>query len=159
MIEQWQKIQGYENDYLISSFGEVKSIKNSKDKILKKSKNTKGYFIVSLCKNGKTKSFQIHQLVAIHFLNHIPNGLSSVINHIDFNKNNNNVSNLEIVTNRENSNRKHLKSTSQYTGVSWDKNKNKWQSQIKKDGKTIFLGRYNNELDASIAYQNELNKL
>ena len=35
----------------------------------------------------------------------------------------------------------------------------KWQSQIKKDGKTIFLGRYNNELDASIAYQNELNKL
>ena len=28
MIEQWQKIQGYENDYLISSFGEVKSIKN-----------------------------------------------------------------------------------------------------------------------------------
>ena len=36
MIEQWKKIQGYENDYLISSFGEVKSIKNSKDKILKK---------------------------------------------------------------------------------------------------------------------------
>lgn len=159
MINQWQKIQGYENDYLISSFGDVKSIKNGKDKILKKSNNTKGYFIVSLCKNGKTKSFQIHQLVAIHFLNHIPNGLSSVINHIDFNKNNNNVSNLEIVTNRVNSNRKHLKSTSKYTGVSWDKNKNKWQSQIKKDGKTIFLGRYNNELDASIAYQNELNKL
>ena len=159
MIEQWQKIQGYENDYLISSFGEVKSIKNGKDKILKKSKNTNGYFIVSLCKNGKTKSFQIHQLVAIHFLNHIPNGLISVINHIDFNKNNNNVSNLEITTNRINSNRKHLKSTSQYTGVSWDKNRNKWQSQIKKDGKTIFLGRYDNELDASVAYQNELNKL
>ena len=55
--------------------------------------------------------------------------------------------------------KKHLKSTSQYTGVSWDKNKNKWQSQIKKDGKTIFLGRYDNELDASVAYQNELNKL
>ena len=159
MIEQWQKIQGYENDYLISSFGEVKSIKNGKDKILKKSKNINGYFIVSLCKNGKTKSFQIHQLVAIHFLNHIPNGLISVINHIDFNKNNNNVSNLEITTNRINSNRKHLKSTSQYTGVSWDKNRNKWQSQIKKDGKTIFLGRYDNELDASVAYQNELNKL
>ena len=159
MIEEWQKIQGYENYYLISSLGEVKSIKNGKDRILKKSKNTKGYFIVSLCKNGKTKSFQIHQLVAINFLNHIPNGLNRVINHIDFNKTNNNISNLEIVTNRENSNRKHLKSTSNYTGVSWDKNKNKWQSQIKKEGKTIFLGRFNSELDASIAYQNALNKI
>ena len=159
MKETWEKIKGYESDYLISSFGEVKSIKNGKECLLKKSKNTKGYYIISLCKNGKSKTFQIHQLVAIHFLNHVPNGLSSVVNHIDFNKNNNNVSNLEIVSNRENSNRKHLKSTSKYIGVSWDKNKNKWQSQIKKEGKTIFLGRFNSELDASIAYQNALNKI
>lgn len=38
-------------------------------------------------------------------------------------------------------------------------NKNKWQSQIKKEGKTIFLGRFNSELDAIIAYQNALNKI
>ena len=82
-----------------------------------------------------------------------------VVNHIDLNKKNNNLSNLEIVSNRENSNRKHLKSSSNYTGVSWDKNKRKWQSQIKINNKNIFLGRFNNELEASNAYQKELNKL
>ena len=159
MIEEWKSVIGYEHDYLISSFGEVKSLKQGKEKLLKKSINTKGYYIVSLCKNGKSKSFQIHQLVAINFLNHIPNGLNMVVNHIDLNKKNNNLSNLEIVSNRENSNRKHLKSSSSYTGVSWDKNKRKWQSQIKINNKNIFLGRFNNELEASNAYQKELNKL
>ena len=159
MIEEWKTIIGYENDYLISSFGNVKSIKHNKERLLKKSINTKGYYIISLCKNGKSKSFQIHQLVAINFLNHIPNGLNMVVNHIDLNKKNNNLSNLEIVSNRENSNRKHLKSSSNYTGVSWDKNKRKWQSQIKINNKNIFLGRFNNELEASNAYQQELNKL
>ena len=159
MIEDWKNIIGYENNYLISSFGEVKSIKQGKERLLKKSINTKGYYIVSLCKNGKSKSFQIHQLVAINFLNHTPNGVNMVVNHIDLDKKNNNLSNLEIISNRENSNRKHLKSSSNYTGVSWDKNKRKWQSQIKKNNKTIFLGRFSNELEASNAYQKELNQL
>ena len=47
MKETWEKIKGYESDYLISSFGEVKSIKNGKECLLKKSENTKGYCIVT----------------------------------------------------------------------------------------------------------------
>ena len=41
MIEEWKTIIGYENDYLISSFGNVKSIKHNKERLLKKSINTK----------------------------------------------------------------------------------------------------------------------
>ena len=82
-----------------------------------------------------------------------------VINHINFDKKDNKVSNLEIVTNRENSNRKHLKSTSKYTGVSFEKDRNKWVAQIKINGKRVLLGRFSNEIDASNAYQSKLKEI
>jgi hypothetical protein len=105
------------------------------------------------------KTRTVHQLVAGAFLNHKPSRYELVINHKDFNRSNNNVDNLEIVTTRENANQKHLKSSSQYTGVSWDKNRNKWSSQIVINKKLKFLGRFINELDASKAYQKALKDL
>lgn len=81
------------------------------------------------------------------------------MNHKDFNRKNNNVENLEIITHRENSNRKHIKSTSQYVGASWFKRTNKWRANIQINGKQKSLGYFTTELEAHEAYQNALEKL
>jgi hypothetical protein len=82
-----------------------------------------------------------------------------VINHVDFNKLNNKVDNLEIITNRKNANQKHLKSSSVYTGVCWHKPNKKWMSYISINGKSKYLGLFTNELEASEAYQKELKQI
>ena len=155
MEEEWKSIKGYEN-YKISSKGRVKSFKLNKGKLLKTGVNIHGYKKVNLCKNGKLKYKTVHQLVAVAFLNHTPCGLKLVVNHIDFDKLNNNVSNLEIVTSRENGNRKHIKSSSKYTGVSWYKPRNKWRAQIRINGKKKHLGYFKCEILASNTYQKAL---
>ena len=170
MEEIWKDIEGYENLYQISNFGRVKSLSRkikpyaggfyySKEKIMQGSDNGKGYIVVSLFKKGKRKDFKIHQLVAIAFLNHIPCGMSAVIDHIDENKKNNRADNLQIISNRDNCIKYRLtqKKTSKYTGVHWDKKRNKWVAQIIINGKRKNLGRFINEKDASNAYQEKLN--
>lgn len=170
MKEIFKDIPNYEGKYQVSNLGNVKSLKRRvkywrggykviKEKILKPQKDFHGYYHVNLSKDSKTKVKKIHQLVAIAFLGHKPNGHKLVINHKDLNKLNNNVDNLEVVTNRENSNKKHLPSSSKYTGVSWDKEKKKWTAQIWINGKLKRLGRYKNEYNAHLAYQNALSKL
>lgn len=167
-MEVWKNIKGFEN-YQISSFGNIKSLKRIKlnkgkypfiinEKILKKSIDVYGYYHVRLSNNYHVKTYKIHQLVAIAFLNHTPCGYKLVVNHKNFIKTDNRVENLEIITVRKNTNKKHLKSKSQYTGVSWSKSNKKWQSQIFINGKNIHLGFYNNEIDASISYNNKLNE-
>ena len=95
MEEQWKTIQGYEN-YEVSSEGDIR---NKKGKILKPGKNSCGYLYVVLYKNGKRKNFLVHRLVAIAF---IPNPENKpTVNHIDENKENNDVSNLEWMTQAE----------------------------------------------------------
>lgn len=157
-MEIWKTIKNY-TDYEVSNLGNIKSLKHGKERILKPALNSVGYFSVVLCKDFKTKTFQIHQLVAIEFLNHKQCGYELVINHIDFNKKNNRVENLEIVTARENSNLKHKKSSSKYTGVCWWTKQNRWVSQIVINKKRVFLGYFANEIDAHNAYQNKLNDL
>ena len=165
MIEEFKSVKGYEGLYEVSNLGRIKSLsrlsftgRKLKEKILNPPINNRGYRKLHLSKNGKTKTRQVHQLVAESFLNHIVCGHILVVNHIDFNRTNNNVNNLEIVTQRENSNRKHIKHTSKYTGVHWSKPNRKWKSQININGKMKYLGYFVNELDASLAYEKELNK-
>ena len=74
--EIWKDVLNYENHYKVSSLGNVKSVKFGKDTILKKKIRNK-YLAVNLTKNGVVKDFNIHQLVAIAFLNHKPNGKSN----------------------------------------------------------------------------------
>ena len=158
-MEIYKDVIGYEGIYKVSNLGNVKSLIGNNEKILKLCRNGGGYSTVNLHINSIMKTRTVHQLVAGAFLNHKPSRYELVINHKDFNRNNNNVNNLEIVTTRENANQKHLKSSSQYTGVSWDKNRNKWSSQIVINKKLKFLGRFINELDASEAYQKALLEL
>ena len=97
-----------------------------------------GYFNVGLSKDGVQKRYQVHQLVSIAFLNHKPNGFEKVVNHKNFDKLDNRLENLEIVSNRENSNQKHIKSSSSYTGVNWDSRKKKWISKIHINNKLFY---------------------
>ena len=166
--EIWKDIPEYEGYYQVSNLGRVKSLSRlrfnnggkftSKEKILKAG-TTDGYFCVALSKNAKQKTFRVHQLMAMAFLNHTPCGLNLVVNHINFDRKDNRIENLELVTARENANKKHIKSSSKYTGVCWDKSRSKWVSHITIDNKQKFLGYFNCELSASKAYQNKLKEI
>lgn len=154
--EQWMWVSDYIGIYKISDLGRLKSLGNNKDrkeKILKQTNDNRGYLIVGLSKQGTAKMFKIHQLVAIAFLDHVPCGHDKVVDHIWQNKYDNRATSLRIITQRENSNRKHLKSSSQFTGVSYIKATNKWKSAIVSNGKVKHLGAFRNELDAAITYE------
>ena len=155
MEEIWKQIISYP-DYFISNLGNVKSLKHGKIKYLKKGINGAGYFLVVLHKKGKRKSFNVHQLVAMAFLSHTPNGSKVVVDHKDANKQNNLLSNLQLITNRQNISKDKKGKSSQFTGVSWAKTKKKWNAQINVGGKVCNLGYYKNEIEASIVYQNKL---
>lgn len=96
-MEQWKVIQGFEN-YLVSSLGNVKTVKGNFKKVIYDNKNSYGY--VELWKNNKGKKFRIHRLVAETFIPNYAN--KEQVNHIDGDKTNNCVSNLEWVTPKEN---------------------------------------------------------
>ncbi len=157
-MEIWKDIPGYEGLYQASTMGRVKSF-YKRGKILKPQLNGVGYYQVSLHKDKKYSILAIHQLVGITFLGHKIKRYKLVINHKDFNKLNNNVENLEIVTSRENTNHKHLKSSSKYTGVHWSKSDKLWVSRIYIDGKRKQLGCFKNEDEAGKAYEKAINEL
>ena len=116
------------------------------------------YFQVGLCNKGKQKCIHVHSLVAEVFLNHIPNHHEIVIDHIDNNPFNNSASNLQIITQRENLS-KIVKGVSNYIGVHWNSQRNIWSANIFVDGKKKYLGVYDDEYDAHIAYQTALSNI
>lgn len=165
--EQWKDIPDYEDYYQVSDLGRVKSVSKAisstikqgllnEKRIRKVRLGSDGYLKVNLSVGGNRKTLKIHQLVAMAFLNHTLCGYKLVVNHKNFIKLDNRVINLEIVSSRENSNRKHLKSTSKFTGVSWHKASKKWVSVISVDGKLKHLGCFNEEFEASQYYENAL---
>jgi hypothetical protein len=167
MKEIWKEILGYEGLYQVSNCGNVKSLSRTitkgnityatKDKLLKQSIDTVGYPYVNLSDYKKQKTFRVHQLVAIAFLNHTPNKYDGLlVDHIDGNKLNNNLSNLQLVTNRKNSSKDRKNKTSKFTGVSWHKQSNKWLAQVRKNDKVEYLGVFEKEEEAAIAYLNSL---
>lgn len=94
--------------YEVSNFGSIRSVdrvdeylgRKRKGKIITKSKDTKGYLRVELHLDGRKKRYKVHRLVAMTF---IPNKENKPqVNHIDGDKTNNYVNNLEWSTNGEN---------------------------------------------------------
>ena len=164
MLEEWRYIDDSFN-YKISSLGRIYSCQryaqngNGKrivnGRILKLNVAKNGYS--RACLNG-SKTVWVHQLVAVAFLGHKIGVDGFVVNHINFNRTDNSLKNLELISQRENTNKKHIKSSSKYIGVTKLKTCDRWQSYITINGKAKYLGLYKTELQASDAYQIELNK-
>lgn len=111
MEEIWKDIKGYEGYYQVSNMGNVKSLERTvtksdgvvqirKERIMSKRESTDGYYIAKLNVNNNSKSIAIHRLVAQHFIPN-PDNLPEV-NHIDTNRKNNRVDNLEWCTHKDN---------------------------------------------------------
>lgn len=96
--EIWKDIAGYEGLYQVSSFGRVRSRKN---RILK-FRIVSGYFRLKLSKNNKVKDFFVHRLVWEAFNGPIPKGMQ--VNHINEDKTDNRLENLNLMTPKENTN-------------------------------------------------------
>lgn len=169
MEEIFKDIPNFEGYYQVSNLGNVKSLSRQvwggrayytiNDRMLKKTKDSHNYRVVKISAKEIKKSFRVHQLVAIAFLNHTPNGTKGlIVDHIDNNRNNNNLSNLQLVTYREN-NSKDRVGTSKYTGVCWNKAANKYRCTININGKSKHLGYFTDEYEAHLVYQNELRQL
>lgn len=167
--EEWRTIQEFPK-YEVSNLGKVRN----KDTlhILHFFTQNCGYDVISFSKVKRT----IHRLVAIAFLPN-PNNLKYV-NHIDGNKHNNTVSNLEWCTCSENIQHarrtglnpynkptKGLKLkargnsgiTSKYFGVCWDKARNKWRARVVFDKVRYCNKRFDTELEAAL-YRDEVVK-
>ncbi len=99
MNEIWKPIDEYKNLYEVSNKGNIRSVYRYK-KILKQKRSKSGYMYIYLCKDKNIKVFSVHRLVAKAFIANPQN--KPCVNHIDGNKANNNLSNLEWVTYSEN---------------------------------------------------------
>jgi len=161
--EEWRDIPNYEGVYMVSDRGRVKSLdrkvvgrdgRNRKvvGRLRKCTVSNTGYRVVQLKVSPSCKSFQVHQLVAMAFLNHIPCGWRVEVDHIDGDILNNSLDNLQLLTRQEHR-RKKNKSSSGYTGV-FKMNSGNFRARITEGGKKKHLGSFKTELEASEAYQN-----
>ena len=108
---EWRSVIGYEGYYDVSNFGDVRSVSRTVSRdttgdywkvgaILKASVTPKGYLRIQLTKDCSSRSYMVHRLVAEVFIENKEN--KPEVNHVDGNKKNNHVVNLEWVTSSEN---------------------------------------------------------
>lgn len=156
MKEDWKDIKDYEGLYQVSNMGNVRStdryVNNNgglefrKGRLLKLS-NNKGYIQVVLCKDGKTKTYKVHRLVAETFILNIDN--KPFIDHINTDRTDNRVDNLRWVTKIENMNnpltKERLSKSKSKPILQYDKNGNfikEWNSALEVE-KEIGLNHSN----------------
>lgn len=160
--EIWKSVKDYEGIYEVSNMGRVRSVERylHSNGITRKTRpklhntiNNMGYIIVKLQKDKHKKSVVAHRLVAMEFIPNVAN--KPFINHINSIKTDNRVENLEWVNTRENITHYKLtkKYSSKYVGVSYDKRLKKYCAKCYYKKKSVHLGMFVNELDASMAYQ------
>jgi hypothetical protein len=154
MEEIWKKFYNIE----VSNMGHVKTSRN-KDGTYTGNNNTKGYKKLKFRIDGKLKGFYIHRLVS-HLFNDVALDDPRQVDHINGVRDDNRVENLRMVSQSENqcNAKSHRNGKLPYT--TFDKNSNKWASQITINNKNFTLGRFNTMEEAyecSVKKRKELN--
>lgn len=157
--EIYKDVPGYEGLYQVSNIGNVMSFKNGRHglkttgKLLKPQIDNYGYYKVMLCVDKTVRNFKIHQLVAMAFLGHKPDGYKITVDHIDKNPLNNNVNNLQLLTSTQ-----HFTKDKLGTGLGccFVKKRNNWRAEIGINYKNIYLGSFSTKEEASAMYQKAL---
>ena len=102
--EEWRDVISYESLYQVSNLGRVRRLANSPKckttRILKLQFNENGYLVIMLCKASRVKLHQVHQIVAEAFIGPAPEGKE--VNHLDHNRANPRLENLEYCTHKQN---------------------------------------------------------
>jgi len=161
MTEIWKPVVGYEGYYDVSSRGRIRSVNTKRrrkivSRILKSGLRPDGYHNVVLSREGVTRTRTVHRIVAEAFLG--PSELT--VNHRDGDRGNNSVGNLEWLSIRENIHVGDLcKKGSQFAGVAPDAKTGKWISRIQVDGRRIYLGTFDSEQEAALAFEGALEKV
>ena len=114
MTRDYVKFQGikfywhpFHKDYLASKCGKILSLKQKEKRILKLRKTRNNYLRFCLCENNKKKDYYIHRFIYECFKGEIPKGME--IDHVDGDKRNNLMSNLQLLTKKENLQKSHCK--------------------------------------------------
>lgn len=172
-LEIWKDIPNYEGLYQVSNLGNVRALAKSyyqgnskkngyvlvkrKPKHIKLQKNGNGYLRVILVKNREREKFFIHRLVKMAFDK--PSDLD--VDHINGVRTDNRLENLRYCTRHENMTFENVKRKnkrkSSFIGVNYGRGK--WRSTFIMNKKRYWLGEFDNEIDAHIAYKNKINEL
>ena len=136
--EVWHDVVGYEGLYMVSNLGRVKRVGKScgarVGRIMKPIESTNKYIQVCLSRNSRPRIFRVHRLVAEAFLPKVDG--KEYVNHIDGNRANNMVSNLEWCTASENAHHK-------YDVLGYKKQTAKPESRVRKLDKDTVLAIFN----------------
>lgn len=155
--EKWDWVPKYIGHYQVSTKGRVKSFKKM-EFIMKVFSKEGRYNSVTFHIDNKPKTEMIHQIMAETFLGHIPASRKFVVDHIDGNKQNNVIDNLQIISARENTSKDKKGFTSVFSGICLDSKSGKMQSAIRLDGKKYYIGKYLSEHEAKEKYEQVLVK-
>jgi len=163
--EIWKTVPGYPH-YEVSNLGKVRSLKAGNVKLLTQFMIGRYYGVNISNKFAKRKTWTtyVHHLVSIAFLDHWPKKGTTVINHIDGDRLNNRLDNLELLTFRENlqkgwerkgRNTQHFGAhktirVRKTTGETIEK----WKAAACHKNVTYYLGQFDTELEAKAAYDN-----
>lgn len=149
MYEIWKNIPGYEGVYQASNCGRIKSLARKADRkndvqerILKPSVKKSGYCNVTLQVDKCKKTIGIHRLVLKAFIGEV----DLQVNHINSNKSDNRLANLEYVTSRQNA--EHRDNGDCGASFRRDKKSKPWQSHVYYKGKNLGLGCYDTKEEA-----------
>lgn len=158
MEEVWKDVVNFEGFYKVSNLGNVKRmnrtihknnnvIQSFPEKIISPHKHRNGYYSVHLTKGLNKFRISLHRLVATAFIENAHNKCE--VNHIDFDKSNNKLSNLEWVNRHENQSYK-KNSVSKYIGVIKTKY-NTYNAYMGLNGKRNHIGTYKTKEEAYLA--------
>jgi len=151
--EIFKDIPNWEGIYQVSNMGRVKSLARKwspRESILTPAVSQDRYLKVDLKANGRREQVEVNRLVALTFLdgNYVAKGL--VCDHKDRDRQNNNLSNLRVVTHRENS--QNTCNSRNLIGAYKRPTSGRWRSAIHINGKVKHIGDFDTAEEASIAY-------